>query len=402
MAQLPTRNTPDARGTAPSRRSPGGAARPGAAARITAAARRAWPALAAYAVARALGVAVILANSPKGLLDVLASRWDSAWYVLIAEEGYPATCARQGELCRYAFLPLYPTLIRGAAAVLPLSTRAAAWVIAVLASVMAAWGVYAVAERVAGRRTAVIAVVMWGIVPHAVVQSMAYTETLFTALAAWALYAVLTRRWITAAVLAVFAGLTRPTGVAVVAMVVACALWELRPGPGREERPVARLLTAAAVAPLGWCCWFAWVALRAGQWDGYLRVQRRWGTTFDGGAYTLRHLAAVFGQRAISLDKAVIAATIGASVVLLVVCVLQRRPAPLLVYAVSVLVITLGTTGYFNSKARFLLTDFVLLLPLAAPLARARPVIAWTVLAGAALMSSGYGSYLLTVSNHSP
>jgi hypothetical protein len=53
---------------------------------------------------------------------------------------------------------------------------------------------------------------------------MAYSESLFTALAAWSLYAVLTDRWVTAGTLALFAGLTRPVGLAVVAAVWVTAL----------------------------------------------------------------------------------------------------------------------------------------------------------------------------------
>ncbi|MEE1751284.1 hypothetical protein PUR26_02055, partial [Streptomyces sp. SP18CS02] len=90
----------------------------------------------------------------------------------------------------------------------------------------------------------------------------------FTAIAAWALYAVLDRRWLTAAALAVLAGLTRPPGAAVVAAVVLCALYTLwRPGPD-GKRPVARLVTTVLVAPLGWFAWFGWVGYRAGSWDG--------------------------------------------------------------------------------------------------------------------------------------
>ncbi|MDN3294701.1 glycosyltransferase family 39 protein [Streptomyces ficellus] len=416
MPQLQTCASTDT-GWAASGPSAGRRTRPGPGARIVAAARRAWPALLGYAVVRALGVALVLARTDKTLLDALASRWDTAWYLTIAEEGYPATCPRQGELCRYAFFPLYPTLIRGAAAVSPLSAQAAAWLIAMAASMAAAWGIFAVIDRVAGGRAASVTVVMWGIVPHAVVQSMAYTEALFTAVAAWALYAVLTHRWLTAGLLALLAGLTRPTGAALVAAVVLYALWTLcrRPAPRpalgggaprwlaeEDGRPVARLVGAVVVAPLGWCFWFGWVGHRAGRWDGYFRVQQRWGSAFDGGAYTMRQLNAVFTQATISLDKVVIAGTIAACVVLLLICVLQRQPAPLLVYAAATLLITLGGAGYFHSKARFLLPAFTLLLPLAKPLARARPAVAWTLLAGATVVSSAYGSFLLTVSGHSP
>lgn len=410
---------PRTRVTPPPHRPAAGTARPrGSGPILAGAARRAWPALALYALVRTVGVLVVLPHTDRSVLQVLASRFDTTWYVLIAEEGYPATCPVQGELCRYAFFPLYPGLIRAVTALTPLSAQWAAWLIAVTASLAAAWGVYAVVERVAGRRAGIVSVVLWGLVPHAVVESMAYTEALFTALSAWALYAVLTRRWITAGVLAVLAGLTRPPGAAVAATVALCALWALwsgrrpagaeeqqpdGPGPdGRGPRQVARLVTAVVLAPLGWLSWFGWVGYRAGRWDGYLRVQERWGTSFDGGRFTLHRVTQVFTQQTVFLDSVVIAATLTMAVVLLVVCHLQRLPAPLLIHATLIVLITVGCAGYFHSKARFLIPAFVLLIPLAKPLARARPAVVCTLLTGVALISNAYGIYLLTVSDHSP
>jgi hypothetical protein len=211
--------------------------------------RRALPALVGYALVRLVGLAV-LGLSADGLpVGLLTGRYDSGWYLKIAASGYAETCAGvQGELCRYAFFPLYPALIRlvgGCLGVFGVPLYAAAWAVALAASLAAAWGVYAVAARVAGHRAGVITAVLWGLVPHAVVESMAYTEPLFTALAAWALHSVLAGRWRTAAVLAVLAGLCRPTGAAVAAAVVAAALWEAArrgragaaPDGGRHREP---------------------------------------------------------------------------------------------------------------------------------------------------------------------
>ncbi|MCP9960975.1 glycosyltransferase family 39 protein [Streptomyces somaliensis] len=226
---------------------------------------------------------------------MLTGTYDAVFYTHIAEHGYAApmagSCTVQGPLCKYAFFPLYPALIRGGSTLLPLPAAQVAWGVAVIAALLAAWGVYAVVERVADRRTAVVATVLWGIAPHAMVESMAYTEPVFTALCAWSLYAALDRRWVTAGVLASLAGLTRPSGSAVVAAVVLAALWALfasrrRSASGEDrERPdrTGPLLTAVAVAPLGWFAWFGWVGHRAGDWRGYFEVQERWGSTFDGG-----------------------------------------------------------------------------------------------------------------------
>ncbi|MFI6102937.1 glycosyltransferase family 39 protein [Streptomyces sp. NPDC051310] len=347
-----------------------------------------------------------------GLGTILAARYDAIYYLHIAEYGYAAPmandCVVQGALCKYAFFPLYPGLIRGFSAVLPLPVGWVAWGIAAIASLLAAWGIFSVAERVAGRRTGVIAVVLWGIAPHAMVESMAYTEPVFTALSAWALYAALSHRWTQAGLLASLAGLTRPSGSAVVAAVVLTALWTMFVSHRRREEASVRgdrtgpLLVAVLVAPLGWCAWFAWVGYRAGDWRGYFQVQEKWGSAFDGGRFTFHRIADMFLQRSLTLNTAVVAATIISAVVLFVLCVQQRQHPALLIYAGVLLLIAVGGEGYFHSKARFLLPAFPLLLPIAQGLAKARPRTAYTLLAASTLLSSAYGVYLMLVWQRSP
>ncbi|MFI6287769.1 glycosyltransferase family 39 protein [Streptomyces sp. NPDC051018] len=371
--------------------------------RLTAAAVRAWPALAGYALVRLVNLVLIELSTDRPLHDLLATRFDSGWYLGIAESGYTQNCALQGEMCRYAFFPLYPGLIRGISGIIPLSPVTIAWAIALLFSLVAAWGIFAVVEHLADRRAAIITAVLWGIVPHAVVQSMAYTESLFTALAAWALYAVLTKKWLSATALAVLAGLTRPTGAAVVAAVALCALWALlRPGPD-GERPVPRLLTALLVSPMGLVAWFGWVGHRAGRWDGYFRVQERWSTRFDFGVFTYGRIVDVFTVKgAGTLTALVITTTLCGAVTLLIICALQRQPAPLLIYAAVVLVVALGGSEYFHSKARLLIPAFVLIIPVAKALARSRPPVIGTILTAGTLVSGAYGSYVVLVATTSP
>lgn len=71
-----------------------------------------------------------------------------------------------------------------------------------VASFVAAWGVFAVGDRLHGRCVGILLTVLWAALPVGLVQWMGYTESLFTAFAAWALYAVLTDRPLTAAWLA--------------------------------------------------------------------------------------------------------------------------------------------------------------------------------------------------------
>ncbi|WP_330456942.1 glycosyltransferase family 39 protein [Streptomyces sp. NBC_00820] len=186
--------------------------------------RRAAPALLGYAAVRALGLLVLAVWSAargKSAYTLLTARWDSLWYARVAEGGYGYEVRLpNGDVhSDLAFFPLLPWLERLLHAVAPLSYADAGFVVSLLASLAAAAGIFAVAERVYGARAGVCAVLLWAVLPVGIVQSMAYSESLFTALAAWSLYAVLTGRWVTAGLLAALAGLTRPVGLAVVAAV---------------------------------------------------------------------------------------------------------------------------------------------------------------------------------------
>ncbi|MGW4032476.1 glycosyltransferase family 39 protein [Streptomyces sp. NPDC004838] len=386
-------------------------------ARLRAGLLRAAPALGLFAAARLTGLLVMagwawhIGRRPRA---ILGRAWDSDWYMLIAEHGYGRTLswpdgAVQSDL---AFFPLYPGLVRAVSAVLPVTSGTVGLLISWTAAGVAALGIYAIGERLYGQRTATVLVLLWGLLPHSIVLTMAYTEPVLTAFAAWALYAVLTRHWVWAGVLSALAGLARPNGIAVAAAVTAVAAAELLrryrrrgPDPLRGLRPADtpepaswRIWLGAALAPLGWCAYVLYVGFRKGDpLGGYFAVQRGWTSRFDFGA-------GAFGVvRDIVLRPTVFALVMAllivlASAALFVLLVLERPPAALVVYTGVLVLITIGGSGFFESKPRFLLPAFPLLLPVALALAKARPRAGVAVTAALAGLSFAYGTYLLTLS----
>ncbi|MFD0528639.1 glycosyltransferase family 39 protein [Kitasatospora arboriphila] len=198
---------PARRGRAHARRALAGhrGQRLGIRARGSAALRAALPALLGYALVRALGILTLVlwpVHGDGSALRRLATLWDAFWYQAIAVHGYASTAPQPGPYGPYepyAFFPAYPALIRLVHAVLPVPVHTAALLVAWAAALAAAWGIFAVGAHLYGRRVGVVAAVLWGITPYAVVESAAYSEQLFTAFAAWACYAVLTRRRVWAA-----------------------------------------------------------------------------------------------------------------------------------------------------------------------------------------------------------
>ncbi|MFG2995519.1 glycosyltransferase family 39 protein [Streptomyces sp. NPDC048340] len=357
--------------------------------------RRAAPALAVFAAVRLLGLAVLgvwgaaAGSSPHTLLS---ARWDSLWYARIAAEGYGYEVALpNGDVhSNLAFFPLLPWLERLVSAATGLSHGSAGLVVSAVAGLAAAWGIFAVADLLHGRRAGVFAVAVWAALPVAVVQSMAYSESLFTALAAWALYGVLRGHWITAGLLAAGAGLTRPVGAAVVA-----ALWVAVVLARRRGERSWRAVAGALLAPTGAAAYVLWVGARTGGGLlGYLDVQGGWGNGFDGGWAFARFIGDKLASSAFLAGLGLIA---GVALVLWLygLCVRRRQPAPLLVYCGIVVALALCASGYFGSKPRLLLPAFPLLLPAAVALARWRTGRAVAVLGAAALASAAYGAFWL-------
>ncbi len=370
--------------------------------------RRAAPALAGYAAVRALGLLALFlwsAARDKSAYTLLTARWDALWYVRVAELGYgyevrPANGDVHSNL---AFFPLLPWLERLVAAVSPLSYADGGFLVSLVASLAAAWGIFAVADHVYGRRAGVCAVLLWAVLPVGIVQSMAYSESLFTALAAWALYAVLTGRWVTAGALALFAGLTRPVGLAVAAAVWVAALTSFvrdRSAPGQDgtAEPATRVrrVLGMTLAPLGTAGYVLWVGHRTGKGPlGYLDVQAGWRNGFDGGYAFARFVAEKLTSFPSALAGAGLVAGVASVVWLYVTGVRQRQPLPLLVYSGVVTALALCASSYFGSKPRLLLPAFPLLLPLALALAKARLRRSATILGAVAVASAAYGAFWL-------
>ncbi|MFD9909569.1 mannosyltransferase family protein [Streptomyces sp. NPDC059063] len=359
-------------------------------------------ALAAFTAARLIGLLALAATAHATHQDtfrLLGRSWDSRWYTGIAAHGYGRTLYFEPGVVQsdLAFFPLYPGLIRAVTAVTPLTHGAAGLLVSWVAAAAAAVGIFAIAARLHDRRTATVLVLLWGLLPHSVILSMAYTEPVLTALAAGSLYALLTGRWIWAGALAALAGLARPNGLAVAAAVLATALYQVLRQNGRVSH---RLWTGAALAPLGWAGYVLWVGVREGDpLGGYFAVQRRWGSRFDFGAGSLafvKHLLLDGDKLVFSMTLVIVAA----AVLLFALLVAAKAPLPLLVYSGMLLLITVGGSGFFESKPRFLLPAFPLLLPLACALvrtAKARPGSAVLVVGALAGLSVAYGAYLVTI-----
>ncbi|MEY9877757.1 hypothetical protein ABH931_007281 [Streptacidiphilus sp. MAP12-33] len=406
--------------------------------------RLAEPALLLFIVVRAVGLSLMMLLSPGTpgyALHRLAVHWDAAWYLDVAMHGYdhairPWLPGAALQTTNLAFFPVFPWMIRTVHTLLPfVPWGAASLLTASLCAVGAALGIFMAVNARYGDRVATMAVVLWGIAPAAAVETAGYSESAFTMMAAWTLYAVVTRRWVAAGVLSVLAGLTRPTGVAVAAAVMAAGAMEIwvrlrerrapdaLPGrlsrldrlpwfdgadlravtPAREPE-LWRPLTAIVLAPLGWVGFVAWTGWRLHTWDAYFRIQALWHSSFDFGASTAHDFKLLFTTaQPVGLYYPVVAGILVAAGVLFLTSIAQRQPLGFVVFSMVIMAISCGDTAYFGSRARFLLPAFPLLIPVAAGLVRVRTraTLVAALIAGT-LCSGLYGAYLLIYSPAAP
>lgn len=227
------------------------------------AARWLWVSFLAFAATR-LGIflvaylgAILMADSPfvppyhlRGadnvLLDVFGSRWDTGFYVSIAEEGY-----RYGgvPLPSVAFFPLYPLLMRALGALVE-DALVAGLLISNAALLLATMLLYRLAAESWGQAVAERGVWYFLIFPAAFFGAAVYSESLFLLAAVGALYFARRGYWEAAALLGIAAALTRLMGLIVAPMLLA-EWWMQRRERPVETRPSWTALLAALVVPLG-------------------------------------------------------------------------------------------------------------------------------------------------------
>lgn len=214
----------------------------------------AWLAARVLVAAGAVIVAAIEAadHGPYSWFDRGLLAWDGDWYRAIAEDGY-----RPGDE-EIRFFPLYPLL--GRLVGLPFLDNASVGLVVVanVAALAAALLIGTLARRVTENETiahrSIWLVSLW---PASFVLVFAYSEALFLVLTVWAGLALRDRRWEHVAAAGFLATLTRPTGLAIAALVVAVVLAD-----GRVAAREGARQALAVIAPFAGFVTFGLISRR--------------------------------------------------------------------------------------------------------------------------------------------
>jgi hypothetical protein len=212
------------------------------------------------------------------------------WHILIMDTGFYRGIAQYGytgDQHRAAFFPLFPLLIHLLSYVTGGDYLLAGLIAIIACGAASAVAVWALADRLCGRRVADRAVVIYCVFPGAMTFAILYSEPLGVALSAAALLALVDRRWLLAGILGAIATTERPTLILLVIAAAVAAIQAIR------ERHEWRALLAPALTPLGMLLYFDFLGHRYHDYGFWFKILRSgWGQHFDWGVSTLR---TVFG-----------------------------------------------------------------------------------------------------------
>jgi hypothetical protein len=313
-----------------------------------------------------------------GAVTDVWARWDSVWFLRIAEHGYDSASGAAA-----AFYPLYP----GAVSVVGWALFGHYVLAGILVSLAAAFGafllLYRVAEGRLGADGARRAVLYLALFPFAFFLQAVYSESLYLLLTLAAFVLAERGRFLAAGAVTGLALLTRPTAAALLSALALLA-W--------RERDRVRALASLALAPVIFAAYPLYLWRAEGDAWAFLHAQRLWsrhlspagplGGIWDGlragwagveqlasGSHTHRYWAPV--QDADPIRVATLNLEMLAFLVLFVALALiawRRFGAPYGLFAVLSLAIPLSVPSErwpLLSLPRFGLTIFPLFLALA-------------------------------------
>jgi Mannosyltransferase (PIG-V) len=251
------------------------------------------------------------------LLAGPAARWDSAWYLVIAQHGYRPDLGSY-TAPRDAFFPLYPLALR-AISWLGSPPVLAGVLVSTLALALALYGIHrlttlelarhahALEPASSAREAARLAVLLTAFAPMAFFLSAVYSESLFLALSVGVFWSARHGRWALAGALGAMGAATRSAGVVLLLPALILYLYgpredrapELR---GRVVRAVLRMRSGGArgrlgaalvpryrvrrdilwlaMAPAGLAAYMAYLGLAGGDALAPFHAQGLWGRHF--------------------------------------------------------------------------------------------------------------------------
>ena len=217
----------------------------------------------------------------------LPARWDTGWYLTIANQGYDWSATRVAQQQNIAFFPAYPMLMRYGSLFL---ARQVIWT-GVVISWLAFFGALAYLYRFARERygddTGRAAVALIACYPFAVYFSAAYTEALFLLTIVGACYHFERNELWQAGAWGLLAGLSRPNGCllsVVLALIAVRPLWPFQWNAmgARQWLGIADRIAVAALPGIGMLIYSTYIFFLTGNPLQWAAQNAAWGRVYRG------------------------------------------------------------------------------------------------------------------------
>ena len=215
-----------------------------------------------------------------------SSMWDGRWYNIIAEVGYPTQLpvTEDGHIAEnaWAFMPVYPALVRGVMVLTGLPWNIAAIIITVVCAYVATLVFYKLLTRFVPAQQALFAVLLFSVAPVSPLFQLAYAESMQLMLIVIALYLLVRRKYAWMIPVVLVLSVTRPGSLAIALTLV--LHWIYR-AVQKARFPLKEKVLVAAVALIAALSGVVWLFIAGavtGMPTAYLETELAWRSAYIG------------------------------------------------------------------------------------------------------------------------
>jgi Gpi18-like mannosyltransferase len=287
---------------------------------------------------------VIFSHTIRAKVSSLALRGDSGWYIAVAKKGYEKIPFNTDKVHDWAFFPLYPLLLRLAAALTGgflLTGMILSNLFLLLALVLLHQTVTAFGHDEA---TAYRTIFYLAACPTSYFFSLPMTESLFLLLTVGSLWAAKRDSWWLAGAFGALASATRYNGLFLLP-VLAVMYWQ-----GQRPFKLRANILALCLLPLGLLAFMFYLFLITGNAFAFLGIQKAWGVRSGFFLYPLYNyliyyyeISILWNFRLLNFMAAIIAFACGFAL-------LKRREWALAFYTFISVIIPLSTLNLLRDK----------------------------------------------------
>jgi len=205
----------------------------------------------------------------------LHAKWDSFWYLDIAQNGYSFNGAE--KLSNIVFFPLFPFLIQAFSFFTMGNSILAGWIISTIFLLLALLYLFKLVKEFHPEINPYLPIIFLLIFPTAFFLNAVYTESLFLFLSLATFYYGLRKKFLSAGIFGFFASLTRVTGV----LLFIPLLWEYLKSHNFDLiRSLNSKLLPIFLIPVGTLSFFLYHYLKFDDFLLFFRVESWWGRMF--------------------------------------------------------------------------------------------------------------------------